>query len=91
MTTSKTSGLVKCESCGSPVKGEAIAGFKTECPICVMSENEYRTKQPIGLMPERVWQSRRMLDLCDALERYQQEDLTPPLIWIHELRRLITE
>tara|TARA_R110000787_G_scaffold5230_4_gene19255 strand:+ start:277 stop:549 length:273 start_codon:yes stop_codon:yes gene_type:complete len=90
MKTDKKTEIVHCDKCGKALNGKHLEGFATICPKCAINDYD-RTKPITDLMTEKEWQSRRILNLIDALERYQRENLTPPLIWIHELRKLIAE
>lgn len=47
-------------------------------------------KPALGLMPEEIYENRRITDILDAMERYSENEQVIPIAWIQELRRRIT-
>ena len=43
---------------------------------------------PIGLMPKKIHQEHRMMDICAAMLRYIEVGLPVPEEWIEELSEL---
>lgn len=50
-----------------------------------MSENNHKIP-PIGIEPEYIWKSKRVIALFDAIERYAEAEEPIPVKWIKELR-----
>ena len=46
-------------------------------------------KPPLGIMPRYIWNTRRMADILDAMERYTNARKAIPVEWLIELRELI--
>ena len=45
-------------------------------------------KPPIGLMPKEIWETKRINDIFDAMERYSKANQPIPIAWIFELKQL---
>jgi hypothetical protein len=45
-------------------------------------------KPPLGVMPRKIWEQDRQLDLLAAMQRYVEEDVKIPADWIDELNDL---
>jgi len=48
-------------------------------------------RTPIGLLPRYIWVEKRLEDVKNAIERYQEVDKKLPMEWILELLDLIQE
>lgn len=42
---------------------------------------------PLGVEPEYIWRTRRVIALLDAMERYAEAKEPIPVKWIDELRK----
>jgi len=52
-------------------------------------QNNGNEKPPLGLLPKRLVQEKRFLDVCDAICRYYNADMKIPVEWIEEYNELI--
>jgi hypothetical protein len=48
-------------------------------------------RPPLGVMPEKIWKSKRMQDLYDAILRYMQAGYPIPEEWVKEYNKLHEE
>ena len=56
----------------------------SECaPVCA------HKKPPLGLMPKKIYDHKRMVDIFDAMKRYSEAEKVIPIEWIDELRELV--
>jgi hypothetical protein len=46
--------------------------------------NEYK-KPPLGLRPRFIWESQRITEIEEAMIRYYEAGIQPPLEWAEEL------
>ncbi len=46
-------------------------------------------KAPIGIMPEYLWNEKRLFDIICAINRYLEAKKEIPTEWIEEYNRLI--
>lgn len=44
-------------------------------------------KPPIGIMPKEIWETQRIGDILDAMERYSQANQPIPIAWVSELKQ----
>lgn len=45
-------------------------------------------KPPLGIMPHDVWVALRIVDICEAMERYIEAEEPIPISWVNELKSL---
>ncbi len=53
-----------------------------------MSNNKHK-KPPIGLFPRKLWEEKRLFDVCLAITRYYQDAREIPIEWVEEYNQLI--
>lgn len=44
---------------------------------------------PLGIMPRQIWESRRVMDILKAMDRYVEANTPIPLNWVEEYNELI--
>lgn len=59
--------------------------------LCENKNEQPKAKPPIGLMPKRIHDSRRIKEIVSAIDRYVSADMPIPKEWIKELNNLIKE
>ena len=47
-------------------------------------------KPPLGIMPRKLWDEKRMVDLVDASRRYKKAGMDIPTEWQEEYAELVT-
>lgn len=50
----------------------------------------HSTKPPLGLIPKRIRQQERFLEICEAISRYYNAGEKIPIEWIKEYNELVT-
>lgn len=48
-------------------------------------EQAIKEKPPLGLMPEKIWNTKRRIDIIEAMNRYAEAEKKIPDEWIAEL------
>lgn len=63
-----------------------------ETSTATSDRNEIYKKPPLGIMPKRFWDEKRIKDLSDAIHRYIADDRYTKLVhdWIYELETTMT-
>lgn len=54
-----------------------------------MEDKEVSLKPPLGIIPEVIWNERRIWDILDAIRRYVQVGKSCPVEWLDELENLL--
>lgn len=49
---------------------------------------EPKKKPPLGIMPRHTWETKRLLEIIRAIERYVAENVSIPNEWIEEYNEL---
>ncbi len=47
------------------------------------------TKPPLGILHRKLWEEKRLDELCQAIFRYMQAELKIPVEWIQEYNELL--
>lgn len=50
--------------------------------------SEEMNRPPLGLMPKNIHDTKRALDILDAMERYARAGMPAPVEWVLELKEL---
>ncbi len=50
--------------------------------------NTEAKRPPLGLMPKNIHDTKRVLDILDAMERYASAGMPAPVAWVLELKEL---
>jgi hypothetical protein len=51
-------------------------------------EIKNHAKPPIGIIPERLWMEKRLAEIADAVNRYNEAGMQEPVEWANEASRL---
>ena len=59
-----------------------------DCDSCIAFREANKTP-PMGIMPRRLWDESRTLDLLEAMRRYVEAGKKVPVDWLNELHDLL--